>query len=180
MVGLWTPGCLNSGCLDTWTLDTWTLGLKMPGRLDSGRLDSRLSALGLWMSGCLDSGHLDSGRLDNRLTFNNYALTTKEILELATLISSYWNQFEIIYICNCSFIIEKWPFKGWITATVVAKLTQNLWKKGWLQLWIFGWLPKKRLFSKKQLSLKRASENAPYHGGKKKSLYHTSMTLLIR
>ena len=38
-----------------------------------------------------------------------------------------------MYACNCSLIIEKQPFNGWMTATAVAKLTQNLCKKGWLQ-----------------------------------------------
>ena len=39
-----------------------------------------------------------------------------------------------MYICICSLIIEKQPFNGWMNATVVLKLTLDLWKKGWLQL----------------------------------------------
>ena len=39
-----------------------------------------------------------------------------------------------MYVCNCSLIIEKRPFNGWMTAAVLAKLTRNLWKKGRLQL----------------------------------------------
>ena len=31
-------------------------------------------------------------------------------------------------------MIEKRPLNGWMTATALAKLTQILWKKGWLQL----------------------------------------------
>ena len=45
-----------------------------------------------------------------------------------------WKLWFLLTAINCSVIIEKWPFNGWMTATVVAKLTQILWKKGWLQL----------------------------------------------
>ena len=53
---------------------------------------------------------------------------------METLISSYWNLFERIYTCNCSLIIEKRSFNRWMTVAAVVKLTQNFWKKGWLQL----------------------------------------------
>ena len=45
-----------------------------------------------------------------------------------------WKLWFLLTAINCSLIIAKWPFNGWMTATVVAKLTQILWKKGWLQL----------------------------------------------
>ena len=51
MLGLWTPGCLDSVRLDAWTLDAWMLALWTTGRLDSGQLDAWTLgawALGLW------------------------------------------------------------------------------------------------------------------------------------
>ena len=157
-LGLRKPGRLDSGEPDAWTLDNGTfyvsmLGLWMRGRLDSGRLNAwtlNALALGLWILGRLDSGRLDAwaqdawtldgwmlglwmpGHLDKRLTFNNCTFATDEILQLKTLIFSYRNLFERMYICNCSLAIERRPFNGWMTVTVVARLTQNLWKKGWL------------------------------------------------
>ena len=46
--------------------------IAIPEKLDPGRM---VWALGLWTR-----RRLDYGRLDNRLTFNNYAFATKEIL----------------------------------------------------------------------------------------------------
>ena len=88
MLGLLMPQCLDSKHLNAWGLDAWTigvwkLGLWMPG----------VSTLKFCRTGCLDTGGLHDwmirlwtlglwtpGRLNNKLTFNNYTLTTKEIL----------------------------------------------------------------------------------------------------
>ena len=48
---------------------------------------------------------------------NNYTFATK----------GYYNRkLFLLTAIDCSLITEKRPFSGWITATVVAKLTQIL------------------------------------------------------
>ena len=89
-------------CRTSWTLDAWS------GRLDSGRLDPW--TLDPWITNYL----LATTRLQPRRYYN------------WKLWFLHWNLLQRIYICNCSLIIEKQPFNRWMTATVVAKLTQNL------------------------------------------------------
>ena len=139
-LGLWTPRRLDSGRLDaqtlgTWTLDdqilgNWTLGLQTlghqtPGQLDSGRLDASTldsQTLDAWKLELWTPGSLDSGCLDNRLTFENYTLTNKEILKLEALISSHWNLTNLTALqqmddCSCCGKVSSKPFKEGLTAT---------------------------------------------------------------
>ena len=119
--GLWTLGRLDSGRLDSgrWTLGLWTLCLWTRSRLDCGRTDF---------------GRLDSGRLGAWIIGQLLITTRFQPRRYYNWKLWFCNLLKRMYICTCSFITEKRPFNGWMTATFVAKLTQNLWKRGWLQL----------------------------------------------